>query len=327
MRRRDCIKLVGVGVVSAIATRTAFSQDANQLPLIAMLIGLNAAISSARFFLAGLADLGYEESKNYRLAARYAEQRPERLTPLAEELVRLHPTVIFADDVGSALPASKITSSIPIVSAMLGDPVKAGLVKSLARPGGNVTGLSSDVEGLVGKQMEIAVQAVPGAALIGLLLETSYAGWNEQRTEADAAAQRLGISLIVAEAENPADLTAAFEQISKSGAQVAVVPASPLFVGQRRILVALAATTRLPVIYSFPFFAEDGGYISYGVRATDNFRRAARFVDKILKGAKPGDLPIEFPTKLDLVINLKTASALGLTVPPLLFARADEVIE
>src|SRR5262249_6144268 len=189
--RRRCLIAIAAGSMSAMAlgAPAVLLGQPNQLPLIAMLIGSNPKISSSRFFLDELSKLGYVQSKDYRLEARYAEQHPERLRPLAEELVGLHPTVIFADDANSAIPLSQVTSTIPIVSAMLVDPVKAGLAKSLARPGGNVTGLSNYVEGLLGKQIEIAAQAITDPRTVGLLVDSQQVAWSseEQRAESEAA--------------------------------------------------------------------------------------------------------------------------------------------
>jgi putative tryptophan/tyrosine transport system substrate-binding protein len=294
-----------------------------------MLIGSNPKISSSRFFLDDLLKLGYVESKNYRLEARYAEQHRERLRPLAEELVSLHPTVIFADDLDSAISLSQVTSTIPIVCAMLGDPVKSGLAASLAHPGGNVTGLSNLVEGLLGKEIEIAAQAITDPRTVGLLVDSQEVGMSsvEQRVEGEAAARKLGLAFVSSEVRSEAEIEAGFESLAKAGAQIIVVPASATFVGQRKRLVESEEAVRLPVVFPFRFFATDGGYVSYGMSPPDNFRRAATYVVRILKGAEPGSLPIEFPTKFQLVVNIKTAKVLGLSVPTPLLARADEVIE
>jgi len=327
MRRRDFVFTLGIVPVAAVAPRAGVAEQIQHLPLIAMLISTNPEISAARFFLGGLKELGYEEGKNYHLVARYAEVNAERLPGLAEELVRLKPSVLFANDIGAALPASRATSAIPIVCPMLADPVQVGLVASLSRPARNVTGLSSDAPGLLGKQIETASQAITGATKLGLLLDTSDFRSAERRQEAEAAARQLNVAVVIGEASSLAGLEAAVEQIRRAGAPVMVVPPSPLTVGERKRIIALAASARLPAVYSLRFFATDGGLISYGVNAADNFRRAATYVDKILKGAAPGELPVEFPNKLELVINLKTANALGLNIPPALLARADEVIE
>jgi putative tryptophan/tyrosine transport system substrate-binding protein len=330
MRRRRLIT-IAAGSMSAVAlgAPAVLLGQSNQLPLIAMLIGSNPKISSSRFFLEGLSKLGYVESKDYRLEVRYAEQHRERLRPLAKELVSLHPTVIFADALDGAVQLSQVTSTIPIVCAMMVDPVKAGLAASMAHPGGNVTGLAYPAEGMVGKEMEIAAQAIADPRTVGLLLDSRTVGesWEEQRTEGEAAARKLAVTFISSEVHTEAEIEAGFDYLVKAGAQVIVVPPSGLFVGQRKRLIASEEAARLPVVFPFRFFATDGGYISYGMSPPDNFRRAATYVVKILKGAEPGSLPIEFPTKFELVVNLKTAKALGINVPPDLLARADEVIE
>ena len=330
MRRRRLIA-IAAGCMSAMAfgAPAVLLGQPNQLPLIAMLIGSNPKISSARFFLDGLSQLGYLESKDYRLEVRYAEQHPERLRPLADELIGLHPTVIFADDISSAIPLSQVTSTIPIVCAMLGDPVKSGLATSLAHPGGNVTGLSNFVVDLLGKEIEIAAQAIADPRTVGLLIDNQEMGISsaEQRAEGEAAARKLGLAFVSSEVRSEAEIEGAFGSLAKAGAQIIVVPASSTFVGQRKRLIESEEAVRLPVVFPFRFFATEGGYISYGMSPPDNFRRAATYVVTILRGAEPGSLPIEFPTKFQLVVNIKTAKALGITVPDTILARADEVIE
>jgi putative tryptophan/tyrosine transport system substrate-binding protein len=326
MRRRSVV----IGLLSAVGTGLAvqaLAQESGQPPLIGMLIGSNPKISSARYFLSGLADLGYVESRDYRLEARYAEQDPGRLPSLAKELVALNPSVIFADDIGSAIPASKATSTIPIVCAMCGDPVAAGLAKTMSHPGGNVTGLSSNVHGLLSKQIAVAAQLSADVRTIGVLLQRSYLNWRNQQREADEAAQKLNVKLIFGNVQTSDDLSSAFDHLAKTGAQVVVITPAPMFVAERRRVSMLQRRERVPTLGPFRLFAQDGALASYGISAAANFRRAASFVDRILKGAHAADLPFEFPTTLELILNLKTAKALGLTVPPALLAQADEVIE
>ena len=229
-----------------------------------------------------------------------------------------------------ALAAKQATRTIPIVFTAAGDPVASGLVTSLARPGGNVTGLSSLAPELVGKRLELLKQAVPGVSRVAVLWQPGALG---ERTDkdmlkgAEVAARALGVRLQFVEARGPADFDRAFSDMTRARAGALTVLPSTMFLSERRRLVDLAAKNRLPAVYPSREFVDAGGLMSYGPNLADLFRRAATYVDKILKGAKPGDLPVEQPTKFELVINLKTAKALGLTIPPSLLARADQVIE
>ena len=230
----------------------------------------------------------------------------------------------------AALAAKQATRTLPIVFAAAADPVGSGLVTSLARPGGNVTGLSILAPELVGKCLELLKQAVPGVSRVAVLWQPGALG---ERTDkdmlkgAEVAARALGVRLQFVEARGPADFDRAFSDMTRARAGALTVLASTMFVNERRRLVDLAAKNRLPAVYPWREFVDAGGLMSYGPNLADLFRRAATYVDKILKGAKPGDLPVEQPTKFELVINLKTAKALGLTIPPSLLQRADQVIE
>jgi putative ABC transport system substrate-binding protein len=297
-------------------------------------LGMDLAASDPRFreaFLQGLRDLGYNEGPNLVIEYRDAEGKPERLPALAAGLVALNVDVIVAGaGTLSALAAKQATTTIPIVFPVVGDPVADGLVTSLARPGGNLTGLSAVSTELIGKLLELLKQAVPGVSRVALLLKPDAA---PERTmqgylkESDAAARALGVQLQVVEAQGPEDFDRAFSDMSEAHADALVVLGTPVFQVARQRLVDLAAKSRLPTVFSYRAFVDAGGLMSYGPSFPDMFRRAATYVDKILNGAKPADLPVEQPTKFELVINLKTAKALGLTVPQSLLARADEVIE
>jgi putative ABC transport system substrate-binding protein len=230
----------------------------------------------------------------------------------------------------AALAAKQATTTLPIVFTAAGNPVGEGLVVSLARPGGNVTGLSVISTETIGKSLELLTQAVPGLSRIALLLKPDAVPdrANKDRLKlAHVAARALGVRLQVVEARGPEDFDRAFSDMTKGRAGALAVLATPVFDSNRRRLVDLAAKARLPTVYSYRSYVEAGGLMSYGPDLADSFRRAATYVDKILKGAKPGDLPVEQPTKFELVINLKTAKALGLTIPPSLLGRADEVIQ
>ncbi len=281
-------------------------------------------------FRQGLRELGYVEGQNIRLEYRFAELRLERLPGLATELVALKVDVIVASNQVSALAAKQATKTIPIVFALAGDPVASGLVTSLARPGGNVTGLSVLYSELAGKWLELLTQAVPRVSRVAVLWQPGGVGERTEKDilkEADVAARALGVRLQFVEARGPADLDRAFSDMARARAGALTVFGGAMLLVERRRLVELAAKNRLPAVYTTREFVDAGGLMSYGPHLADLFRRAATYVDKILKGAKPGDLPVEQPTKFDLVINLKAAKALGLTIPPLVLGRADEVIQ
>jgi putative ABC transport system substrate-binding protein len=282
-------------------------------------------------FRQGLRDLGYVEGRNVVIEYRDAEGKLERLPALAAELVALKVDVIVAA-AGTlpALAAKQATKTLPIVFIGVGDPVTSGLVTSLARPGGNVTGLSSLSPELVGKWLELLKQAAPGVSRVAFLWQPGAVGEQTGKDilkEAEVAARALGVQLQVVEARGPADIDRAFSDVTRARAGALTVLSTPMFSSKRRRLVDLAAKNRLPALFSFREYVDAGGLMSYGPNLADLFRRAATYVDKILKGAKPGDLPVEQPTKFELVINLKTAKALGLTIPQSVLGRADEVIQ
>jgi ABC-type uncharacterized transport system substrate-binding protein len=261
---------------------------------------------------------------------RDAEGKPERLPALAAELVALKVDVIVAPSTPHALAAKQATKTIPIVFASAPDPVTSGLLTSLARPGDNVTGLSNLTPELVGKCLELLTRAVPAVSRVAVLWQPGARG---ERTDkdmlkaGDVAARALGVRLQFVEARGPADFDRAFSDMTRARADALTVLPSPMFINERRRLVDLAAKNRLPAVYPWREGVDAGGLMAYGPSVSDLFRRAATYVDKILKGAKPGDLPVEQPTKFELIINLKTAKALGLTIPPSVLRRADEVIE
>jgi putative tryptophan/tyrosine transport system substrate-binding protein len=328
VRRREFITLLS-GAVAGWPFGARAQQAPRRRPLLGYLItgtkdGLAHSVSA---FLSRLHDLGYVEGQNIEIVTRYADADSTRLPLLADELVRLRPDLIVALDPPAALAAKKATASIPIIAAILNDPVRLGLIASYARPGGNLTGILSQVEGLPGKQVEIAQELVPAITLIGVLANPANATHAYQRQEVETAAAAKGVKVIAAETRSKGDLEPAFNSLRAAGVRLAIVLRDNMFVSERRRIADLATTVRLPTIGSQNSYVEAGGLISYGVEDSENHRRAADFVDKILKGAKPADLPVEFPTKLLLVINMKTAKTLGLTIPPTLLSRADEVIE
>jgi putative tryptophan/tyrosine transport system substrate-binding protein len=321
--------LAGTGAVLLAAPRASEAQQAAKIARIGFLtlnMALNPQLREA--FLRGLRDLGYVEGSNVVIEYRDAEGKPERLPALAAELVALKVDVIVAPPTLAALAAKQATRTLPIVFAVA-DPVGSGLVTSLARPGGNVTGLSQLAPELVGKCLEQLTQAVPGVSRVAALWQPGAFGGRTEKDmlkEAEVAARALGVRLQFVEARGPADIDRAFSDMTRARAGALTVLPSGMFNNERRRLVDLATKNRLPAVYSWREFVDAGGLMSYGVDLADLWRRAATYVDKILKGAKPADLPVEQPTKFELVINLKTAKALGLTIPPSLLQRADEVI-
>jgi putative ABC transport system substrate-binding protein len=283
-------------------------------------------------FRQGLRDLGYVEGRNLVLEYRDAERKVERLPALAAELVALKVDVIVTEAGTTVVPlaAKQATRTLPIVFASAADPVGSGLVTSLARPGGNVTGLSSLSAELVGKRLELLTQAVPGVGQVAVLRLPGALGERTEKemlTGAEVAARGLGVQLQFVEARDPAEFDRAFSDMTRARAGALTLLPSNMFFREHRRLVDLAARNRLPAVYPWKEVVDAGGLMSYAASLTDSCRRAATYVDKILKGAKPGDLPVEQAEKFDLVINLKTAKALGLTIPPSLLQRADHVIE
>ena len=326
MRRRAFIAGLGSAAAWPLMAR---GQVSPRRPLIAWLSG-GAQPGSSVFvdaFLQGMRDQGYLEGRNFEIVYRYADGYVERLPALAEELVRFHPSVILAPASGPAVAARKATSTIPIVTPALADAVHLGLIASEAHPGGNVTGIAPYVAGLPAKQMELAREVVPGAAKVGVLANLDDPKAPPQWQELEVAGQELGVNVVAADARTPDDVDAAFQALVRQQIDVMIVLQTSMLLTERRKIATLAARTRIPAIYGYREHVDDGGLISYGVDLRECFRRSAYFVDKILNGAAPSDLPVEFPTKLELVINLRTAKALGIKLPPTLLARADEVIE
>jgi putative tryptophan/tyrosine transport system substrate-binding protein len=281
-------------------------------------------------FLQGLRDLGYVEGRNVVIEYRDAEGKSERLPALAAELVALKVDVIVAGGTPHALAAKQATRTLPIVFASPPAPVESGLVTSLARPGGNVTGLAGHAPELVGKRLEVLKQAVPGVSRVAILWQPGAIGDRPARDMlkgGEVAARSLGVRLQFVEARGREDFDRAFSEMTRERAGALTVLYSSMFFDERRRVVDLASKNRLPALYPSRESVDAGGLMSYGPNLADLFRRAATYVDKILKGAKPADLPVEQPTKFELVINLKTAKLLGLTIPPSLLLRADQIIE
>jgi putative tryptophan/tyrosine transport system substrate-binding protein len=329
-KRREFITVLGGAAVAVCAGPfAAFAQATTKRPRITFLGGTlpTPAAKNTGAFIEGMRALGYTDGRDFEIEYRWAEGYMERLPALAEGSVRQGSDVIVAGNIQAAVALRDATKTTPIVCPLLDEPVGLGLIKSDARPGGNITGLLTSLPGLRAKQLELARDLIPGAASIGLLVNPTNVSDLNQRQETEDAATATAVKLVPVEIRAPKDLDAVFPALVRERVDVVIVLQDPLFFGERRSIAAAALAARLPTIYAIREAVDDGGLISYGIDLSQNFRRAADYVVKILKGANPGDLPVEFPTKLELVINLPIAKALGLTVPPTLLARADEVIE
>ena len=329
MKRREFIAAIG-GAAAVWPFAVRAQQPAT--PVIGYLgIGSPDTEVSLAAFRQGLSEAGYAEGQSVTILYRWAEGNPERFPALAAELVMLKVNVILtAGGTLAAIAAKRATATIPIVFTSVGDPVEEGLVASLARPGGNVTGFSVTLPDLIGKFLELIKEAVAGANQVALLLKPDAMPDRVREVrlrEADASARALGMELQVFEARGREDFDGVFSDMSKARVGALVVWPTPVFQLERRRLADLAAEHRLPAVFQLRIHVEAGGLMSYGPNPPDLNRRAAIYVGKILKGTKPSDLPVEQPTKFELVINLKTAKALGIVIPASLLARADEVIE
>jgi putative ABC transport system substrate-binding protein len=307
------------------------AQQAKKVPRVGFLIASSAAVQESRLaaFRDGLRELGYVEGKNILIEYRYAEGKPDRLPDLAAELLRLKVDIILAaGGTPPALAAKNATRTIPIVMTNVADAVGDGLVADLARPGGNVTGLSTFAPELSGKRLELLKDILPGISRVAVLANRDFRGYDAQMKEIEAAAQALGLQLQPVELRGADDLENAFSAITagRARARAIMTLSDPVTFTLLRRIVELAIKSRLPSIHLQVEYAEAGGLVSYGPSYADLFRRAATYVDKILKGVKPADLPVEQPTKFELVINLKSAKQIGLTIPPNVLARADKVI-
>jgi len=327
MRRRDFL-----GVLSGAAVawpQTVMGQGAKGRRLIGRLsfASRDAALRYTGRFLAGMRELGYAEGRHFEMVYGMANFDTDRLPRVAAQLVELAPDVILAGATLEATAARKATDRIPIVVGALADPVGVGFATSDARPTGNVTGITPYVKGLPAKQLELARELVPGATRIGLVNDIADPKAYPQRQEIEAAGRSLEVTIVLAELRTAADIGPAYGALAAAGVEIVVVEQSNMLLFARDKLAEQAALKKLPAVYGYREHVEVGGLISYGANLDWCFHRTAYYVDRILKGAKPSDLPIEFPTNIQLVINLKTAKALGLTVPPSLQVRADEIIE
>jgi putative tryptophan/tyrosine transport system substrate-binding protein len=329
MKRRTFISVIG-GAAAAwpFAVR---GQVPRKRPLIGRLSsGSRDLPMIAKFidqFLLGMRELGDVEGRDFDITYAEAHFHTDQLPRVTAELVKLAPDVILTAATIEAVAAAKATATIPIVVAVLADPVALGLTTSDARPTGNVTGIMPYVKGLPSKQLELARELVPGATRIGLIDDVTDPKAHPQRQEIEATGRSLEIEIVPAEVRTAADIDAAYQDLALAGVQAVVVEQSNMLVNSSKPIAQAAALRKLPTVYGYRQHVDAGGLVSYGVNLEWCNHRAAYYVDKILKGAKPSDLPIEFPTNLELVINRKTAKALGLAVPSSLLVRADEVIE
>ena len=328
------LRAIAVRIMVALgALAVPLAANAQQAPKIAKIGVLVPSTPAAtahliEAFRQGLREHGYVDGKNFVLEPRYGEARAERLPELARELVSLKVDVIVTTIDTAIAAVKRETQTIPIVMVSSTDPVGTGFVASLARPGGNVTGLSRDLPELSGKRLELLREAVPRLSRVAFIWNPGVAGAALEYKETEGAARSLRLSLQSVEVSRADDLNRAFSAVTKGRAEALILAGSnPVLFANRDQLVSFAQRNRLPSMFPIKEFVDAGGLISYGASNVDQWRRAATYVDKILKGAKPADLPVEQPTKFELVINLKTAKALGLTIPQTILLRADEVIQ
>jgi putative tryptophan/tyrosine transport system substrate-binding protein len=324
------MRKIFVSLLAALMLSSAYlahAQQPTKIPRIGYLTSGAATPDSSRMFRQGLGELGYVEGKNILIEYRYADGGSQPLSELAEELVRLKVDVLVAVATEPSLAAQRATRTIPIVMATPGDPVGAGLVASLARPGGNITGVTATTVDLSWKRLELLKEVTPKISLVAVLWIPTAMGNRLQMKETEAAAHSLGLHLQPAGVEGPNDFESAFSAINGGGAHSLIALGSPMFFSHRARIADLAAKSRLPAIYPTSPYVDAGGLMSYGNDLSVVHRRAAVYVDRILKGAKPADLPVERPMKFELVINLKTAKQIGLTVPGSVLYRVDRVIK
>jgi putative tryptophan/tyrosine transport system substrate-binding protein len=325
MRRREFITLLGGAATWPLAAR---AQQPAKLPTIGYLGPSTRSIDSQRLnaFVQRLRELGWNEGRTIDIEYRWAEGRNERLAETAAEFVRRKVDVIVTSATPPTVAAKQATSVIPIVFAAVGDPVGIGVVESLARPGGNATGLSLQQTDAAGKRLEVLREVMPGLRRLAIMANSGNPSAGLDMREAQATARTLGLEAVTSEVLRPEDIAPAFDAL-KGNVEALYVCGDPLAVTNRVRINTLALGARLPTMFGAREYVEAGGLMSYGANFLDLYRRTAELVDKVLRGSKPADIPVEQPTKFDLIINLTTAKALGLKIPPTVLARADEVIE
>jgi ABC-type uncharacterized transport system substrate-binding protein len=325
MKRRTFLSAVAGGLLAA--PLAAEAQQATTVNRIGVLLHHGAPPGFLEAFQAGLKDLGYLEGKNIALELRNAEGKNDRLAALADELVRLRVNLILALNTPAAMAAKKATATIPIVIARVTDPVRSGLVSSLASPGGNVTGLSFNNSELAVKGLELLREALPRITRVGVLSNAGNPAHTPQVAAMESAGDRIGLKLHSVLIRRPNDLPSAFQALARTRVEALFVLDDTALTRQRGEILKLATTHSLPVVARYKDFTDAGALIAYGPNLLAVYRRAAYYVDRLLRGASASDLPLEEPSVFDLVVNLKTAKALGLTIPPSLLQRADQVIE
>jgi ABC-type uncharacterized transport system substrate-binding protein len=328
VRRREFITLLGGAATWPVA---ADAQQRERMRRVGVLMNLTPddAEGQARLaaFLQGLQEAGWAVGRNVRIDLRWGGGDAESFRKQAAELVALSPDVVFASGIPAATPLLQATRTVPIVFAQVVDPVGAGLVASLSRPGGNATGFTSPEYGFAGKWVELIKEIAPGVTRVALLRDATSSSGIGYMGAVRLAASSFGIELTPVGITDAAEIERGVTAFARASNGALIVTGNTLTMVHRELLITLAARHRLPAVYALPLFANDGGLISYGPDSINPYRRAAGYVDRILKGEKPADLPVQQPTKFELIINLKTANALGLSMPPALLARADEVIE
>jgi putative tryptophan/tyrosine transport system substrate-binding protein len=327
--KKAAVPSILVAVVLLALGVTAEAQQPKKIPRIGFLAAPYPSDRAEKndWFRQGLRDLGYIEGKNIAIEYRYAEGKADRLPTLAAELVGLNVDVILTSSTPSVLAVKKATSTIPIVFVAINDPVASGLVTSLARPGGNITGLTILGPELSGKRLELLKEAVPKATRVAFLWNSANPAQGLLWKESQAAAQELRLQLQSLEVRSSNDFDSAFEAVLRERSQALITVPEPLINTHLKRIVEFAAKNRLPAMYANALFVDAGGLMSYAPDYSAQYRRAATYVDKILKGAKPADLPVEQPTKFEFVVNLKAAKQIGLTIPPNVLARADRIIK
>jgi ABC-type uncharacterized transport system substrate-binding protein len=328
MKKAAVLSILSAVVLLAVAV-IAEAQQPKKVPRIGYLTASTpvAQLPGTEALREGLREFGYVEGQNIAIEFRYAEEKPERLPSLAAEMVRLKVDVIVTGGPPATRTAKETTNTVPIVMSQDSDPVGNGFVASLARPGGNITGLATLSPELSGKRLELLKEIVPKLNRVAVLGTSTNPGNAQGLKETELAAKAFRVQLQYLDVRDPKDIEIAFREASREQADAVLVLGGPVVLPQRTKVAELAVKNRLPAIYNRPEFVEAGGLVSYSASYTDMSRRAATYVDKILKGAKPADLPVEQPTKFEFIINLKAAKQIGLTIPPNVLARADKVIK
>jgi putative ABC transport system substrate-binding protein len=328
LRRREFIALLGGAAAWPLASR---AQQTGKVWRVGFLAGgtrpVEIASSPYAGFLHGMRELGYVEDRDFVMEWRFAETRPDLFPALASELVRLKVDLIVLGTATAIRPARQATETIPLVMGDSTNPVERGFVASLAHPGGNITGVASSREDTTPKQIQLMTEVVPRLARLGFAVNPANEGHPILLSVTKAAAERARLALVPVEMRVPEDIPRAFAALADAQAGALLVASDPLFFAQRQRLADLALKSRLPTMFGQRDYAEAGGLMSYGQGLAEFYRRAASYADKIFRGAKPADLPVEQPTKFDFVINRKTADALGIAIPPALYIFADEIIE